>query len=163
MDEENRLFVNRRAKNGQDTSTLSLLLSSGPPQSWCKWICLLSSSTSLFFPEGPRLRFSGTQESAQGSSKVSHLYVSSLLQLTGLLKYLPAAGDQTLAPNIILNMHYTEGLMITADVVRISLNYEDVSWHFFVMLCHWTYKISCSLTLYHCSLCPICVTHPSRF
>ncbi len=78
----------------------------------------------LPFPAG-RLRGSAKiQESAQSFYKAAALCLSCLLHLAGLLKYLPAAGDQTLALNIVLYMHYTEGLMVTADAVTIPIKDE---------------------------------------
>lgn len=50
------------------------------------------------------------------------LCVRSLKDLIGPLKYLlPAAGDQTLALNIVLYMHYTEGLVINGELNVISM------------------------------------------
>ena len=110
---------------------------------------------------GPSLRRSRTQESAQSFYKVSPLCVSSLLHLTGLLTYLPAAGDQTLALNKVLYMHSTEGLTVTADVVTVPINDELKVIHLKVCLdiCYIKYiQMSRSFIPYHCSLCPVCVS-----
>lgn len=128
--DQNRLCVNRRTQEqrGHINNKSASLLWSSPVVAFVNLsIEFLHSSLSC----GPSPRFSRIQESAQSFYKVSHL--------TGLLKYLPAVGDQTLALNIVLNMHYTEGLMVTADVVSIPINDELKAIH--LKMCHLSCRV----------------------
>lgn len=94
------------------------------------------------------------------------LCVSSLLRLTGLLRYLPAAGDQTLALNIVLYMHYTE----EADGHRgrggtIPVNYElKVHIKMFLDISYVKYiQMSCNFNPISSSSFVLYVYHPGRF
>lgn len=52
------------------------------------------------------------------------------LHLTELLEYLSVVGDQTSTQNRVVYLHYTEGLIVTADVVMTSfLNELNVHGH----------------------------------
>lgn len=68
-----------------------------------------------------------TGASSELQQGVMPLWVRSLLDLTGPLKYLLPAADQTLALNIVLYMHYTEGLIINGELNVISM--YSMSWH----------------------------------
>ncbi len=111
---------NPRCPGHTDTKSVSLL--------WCSSMVVLENLFIEFLHSslscGPSLKFGRVQKSAQSFFQLSRPCVSSLLHLTGLLKYLPAAGDQTLALNIVLYLHYTEGQIVTANVVTITSNNE---------------------------------------
>lgn len=98
----------------KDSWKTTTFLFSSPPLSWYYWICLSTSSTSLF-PVGhlPGFPAKYDQEFLRGVNPC----ISRRIHLSGLLRYPPAAGDQKLAPNIVLNMHHTAGPVVTADVV----------------------------------------------